>query len=75
MPASRKEPVALTVAMQMREAIGYLAALASRSDLEAIARKLLGIHIDLDAEIAALIDEAERVPDAPAANRSLIRRH
>ena len=40
--------------MQMREAIGYLAALASRSDLDAIARKLLGIHLDLGAEIAAL---------------------
>lgn len=62
---SCKDSVALTVAMQMREAIGYLAALASRSDLDAIARKLLGIHLDLGAEIDALIDETIQ-PDPPA---------
>ena len=59
--------------MQMREAVGYLAALASRSDLEAIARKLLGIHIDLGAEIAALVDEMEKTPAAPDQGSKLIR--
>ncbi len=54
---ARKTVPALTIALQMREAVGYLAALASRSELDAIARKLLGVHLDLGAEIAALTDE------------------
>ncbi len=59
---ARKDAPVLTIALQMREAVGYLAALASRSDLDAIARKLLGVHIDLGAEIDARIDEARAGP-------------
>ena len=48
---------ALTIALQMREAVGYLAALASKSQLDKIAGKLLGVHLDLGAKIEALIEQ------------------
>jgi len=36
-PVTSKQADALRVAMQMREAVGYLAALASKSELDKIA--------------------------------------
>ncbi len=57
----------------MREAVGYLAALASRSDLEVIARKLLGVHVDLGAEIAALMDADDATPASQPPGPRLIR--
>jgi hypothetical protein len=67
----RKEPDVLTVARQMREAIGYLAIVASKSELDKIARTLLGLHLDLGAKIDALIQEenAARLDDADAPQR------
>ncbi len=43
--------------MQMREAVGYLAALASKSELDKIAHKLLGVHLELGVKIDALIEQ------------------
>lgn len=68
MAVQNKHPDALTVALQMREAIGYLAALASKSELDKIARKLLGVHLDLGAKIEALIEQqnAENAKPRPS---------
>jgi hypothetical protein len=68
MAVPSKQPDALTIALQMREAIGYLAALASKSELDKIARKLLGVHLDLGAKIEALIEQqnAENAKPRPS---------
>lgn len=52
---ARKESNSLKVALQMREAVAYLAALASRSELEKIAYELLRVHLKLGTQIDALL--------------------
>ncbi|WP_158806932.1 hypothetical protein [Beijerinckia sp. L45] len=72
MSVSNKESDALTIALQMREAIGYLAALASKSELDKIARKLLGVHLDLGAKIESLIEQ-QNAENAKPGKSPLIR--
>jgi hypothetical protein len=68
-PTKASDP--LTIALQMREAIGYLAALAARSELDKIARKLLGVHLDLGAKIDALIEQQNVEEVQPRRSRTV----
>lgn len=72
MAVPSKDADALTIALQMREAVGYLAALASKSELDKIARKLLGVHLDLGAKIDALIEQ-QNTENAKAQTSHVIR--
>ncbi len=54
---TRKDSNPLKVAIQMREAVAYLAVLASRSELEKIAHELLRVHLKLGTQIDALLVE------------------
>ncbi|MDR3462884.1 MAG: hypothetical protein P4L76_11285 [Beijerinckiaceae bacterium] len=53
---ARKDSNPLKIALQMREAVAYLAALASRSELEKIAHELLRVHLKLGTQIDAMMD-------------------
>ncbi len=62
--------------MQMREAVGYLAALASKSELDKIAHKLLGVHLELGVKIESLIEQrkderSNRGVKSPSKTRSV----
>jgi hypothetical protein len=77
---ARKDTDPLKIALQMREAVAYLAALASRSELEKIAAELLRVHLKLGTQIDAMIDAKndERLPNirySKSAQKSKLLRH
>jgi hypothetical protein len=77
---ARKDSNPLKIALQMREAVAYLAALASRSELEKIAHELLRVHLKLGTQIDAMMDEQNDERDrnvryGKAAQKSKALRH
>jgi hypothetical protein len=77
---ARKDLNPLKIALQMREAVAYLAALASRSELEKIAHELLRVHLKLGTQIDAMMDEQNDERDrnvryGKAAQKSKVLRH
>jgi hypothetical protein len=62
MVVARKDRNPLKIALQMREAVAYLAALASRSELERIALELLRVHLNLGTQIDAMLEAKKDAP-------------